>query len=354
MVDTDQKLRSALPKLRSADWIAVDTEADSLHAYPEKLCLLQISIEDVDLLLDPLAGMDMKPVLETLSQHELILHGADYDLRLLRKSFGFVPGSIFDTMLASRLLGQREFGLTHLVEKYLGVKLEKGPQKANWARRPLTERMEAYARNDTHYLRPLAELLRAELKISGRLGWHQETCARLVAECAVPRTADPDAVWRVKGSHRLRPGGLGVLRELWSWREKEAVSANKPPYFILPPEIMVAISDAATEGKSFTDLLPRSFSARRQHALREAVEEGLKSEKLPGHLRPKGHRQTETEKRRLRDYEERRDQRAKELGIDPTLIANRATLILLAKDWSEYEAELMNWQRTLLAPTVSG
>ena len=113
-----------------------------------------------------------------------MLHGADYDLRLLRKSWDFVPDKIFDTMLASRLLGCREFGLTSLVSKYLGVALEKGPQKANWARRPLTPRMEAYACNDTRYLKPLADLLLAELEAKGRLGWLRESCARLIEDCA--------------------------------------------------------------------------------------------------------------------------------------------------------------------------
>jgi ribonuclease D len=88
----------------------------------------------------------------------LILHGADYDLRLLRKNHSFVPDSIFDTMLASRLLGEREFGLVSLLKKHLGVTLEKGSQKADWSKRPLTERMEAYARNDTHYLKELSDL----------------------------------------------------------------------------------------------------------------------------------------------------------------------------------------------------
>src|SRR5580765_7738674 len=143
--------------LHQADWI----EADSLHAYPEKLCLLQISIAGEDELLDPLSSMDMRPALEILRQRELIIHGADYDLRLLRKCCDFVPSAIVDTMLASRLLGGREFGLTHLVSKYLGVPLEKGPQKANWARRPLTPRMEVYARHDPRYLKPLADLLLA-------------------------------------------------------------------------------------------------------------------------------------------------------------------------------------------------
>src|SRR6185503_2936936 len=105
------------------------------------------------------------------------------------------------------------------------------------------------------------------------------------------------------------------------------------------PETMVAIAAAASENKPWTELLPRHFSARRQQAVRQSVESGLKAEKPPGFVRGKGHRQSEAEKRRLRSFEDRRDERAANLGIDPTLIANRATLVLLAKDWKLYQSE---------------
>ena len=164
--------------------MAVDTEADSLHAYPEKVCLIQISTDDGDRLVDPLARIDLAPLLEALAGRELIMHGADYDLRLFHKHHEFVPKTVFDTMLAARLLGMRQFGLSNLTEACLGVKLEKGPQKANWALRPLTERMERYARNDTHYLKPMADkLTQQELEAKGRLSWHQESCGRLIADC---------------------------------------------------------------------------------------------------------------------------------------------------------------------------
>ncbi len=159
VIETDEKLAAWLPKLRAAKWVALDTEADSLHAYPEKVCLIQISIADGDRLVDPLAKINLDPLLEALNAHELIMHGADYDLRLLRKHHEFTPSAIFDTMLAARLLGERQFGLSSLVEKFLGVKLDKGSQKADWARRPLTEKMEIYARNDTRHLKPLADKL---------------------------------------------------------------------------------------------------------------------------------------------------------------------------------------------------
>ena len=219
-------------RLRGTQWVALDTEADSLHAYPEKLCLLQISTAGSDELIDPLAKMDLAPLWAELRSHELIFHAADYDLRLLRKNHSFVPEQIFDTMLAARLLGEKEFSLTNLVGNVLGVQLEKGSQKADWAQRPLTERMENYARNDTRHLKPLSDILRKRLEEKGRIEWHRETCARLIADCSALPSADIES-WRLKGSSKLGRGPLAVLRELWQWREGEAIAANKPPYFIL-------------------------------------------------------------------------------------------------------------------------
>jgi len=352
VIDTEQKLADFLPRLQSATWVAVDTEADSLHAYPEKVCLIQISTTDGDVLVDPLAGVNLDPLLDALSGHELIMHGADYDLRLLLKHHEFVPSAIFDTMLAARLLGEKQFGYSSLVEKFLGVKLEKGPQKANWAIRPLTERMETYARNDTHYLRALEDKLRAELSAKGRLKWHQESCARLIEECTHPKSVDEDAVWRIKGSHVLGRPGLAVLREIWKWREEEAVAANRPPFFVLSHETVVDIAAAAGTERPYESLLPKNMSDRRRSGLMKAVARGrgIPNDKLPRILEHKGHRPTEAERKRFVELEARRNERAGELGIDPTLIASRSTLSELARDWQKASADLMNWQRDLLEP----
>ena len=195
----------------------MDTEADSLHAYPAKLCLLQFSIPGADVLVDPLADLDLAPLWDMLRGRELLLHGSDYDLRLLREHHSFVPHAVFDTMIAARLLGVLKFGLQDLVSQTLGVALEKGPQKADWAQRPLTERMEAYARNDTRFLHPLVTKLREQLVALGRLAWCEESCAALVTECAVVPPPDPER-WRIKGAARLTRSEMAVLRELWLWR----------------------------------------------------------------------------------------------------------------------------------------
>jgi ribonuclease D len=337
-------------QLGKADWVAIDTEADSLHAYPEKVCLIQVSVSGADVLIDPLAKISLEPLWPEFKKHELILHGADYDLRLLRKWHNFVPLRIFDTMLASRLLGERKFGLADLLKKYVGVELEKGSQKADWARRPLTPRMEAYARNDTHYLRPLSEILKNQLNEKGRLKWAQESCQRLIAECAIPAAPQPDLVGRVKGSHKLAGTGLSILRELWHWREEEAVAANKPPYFVLSHDTLVNVATAAVEQRPFAEILPRHISTRRQQGIQKAIETGLAvaPHEHPGELPRVHRRQTEAERRRFREIEKRRDQRAEELGIDATLIASRATMLGLADDWERGKAELMDWQLELL------
>jgi len=350
VINSEERLAAFLPGVRAARWVAVDTEADSLHAYPEKVCLIQISTVSGDALIDPLARLDLGPLLEALSGHELLMHGADYDLRLLRKHHEFVPGSIFDTMLAARLLGQAQFGLSHLLERYLGVKIEKGAQKANWALRPLTERMERYARNDTHYLKPLADRLRAELEAAGRLAWHQESCLRLIADAARERAPDMDSVWRVKGSHALGRPGLAILRELWHWRDAEALAANKPPFFVLSHQALVDIAAAAAASRPVETVVPRHVAERRRRGLLRAIARGLAlpPERQPKPLRHISRHPSEGERRRFLELQTRRDARAAALGIDPTLIASRATLSGLAHDWDQHQSELMNWQWELL------
>ena len=341
-----------LDKIAAADWIAIDTEANSLYAYPPQLCLLQISIPSQDIMIDPLAPIRFDGLLSILKDRELILHAADYDLRLLWKHYAFRPKAIFDTMCAARILGFTEFGLTHLVGKLLGVSLEKGPQKMNWGRRPLTERMERYAMNDTHYLRPLAEMLTHDLEKTGRLSWQREICDRLIGDCGQTVEVDEDAVWQIKGSRRLSGPCLGILRELWKWRETEALENNKPPYFILSSEKLIEISVAAASGQPVTPSVPSRISAERLAGLKSALHRGLhlpKSEYpvIPRKVVP---RLTVGQKNRYETLKLQRDRIALDLKIDPAIIASRATLISLIKNEETKNSILMRWQRELLFP----
>lgn len=350
MIENERALLELLPAVRRAEWVAVDTEADSLHSYPEKLCLIQISVPERDVLVDPLAGFSLEGLWEVLVEHELILHGADYDLRLLYRGYGFRPKAVFDTMLAARLLGYTQLGLDALAARLLNVTLEKGPQKANWARRPLTERMIHYARNDTRYLQPIALILRQELESKGRLAWHRESCERLLHDCSQPRALDRQEAWRIKGAYDLDRQGLAILRAVWHWRENEAIRHARPPFFILPHEQLVAIADAAAKDQPIDNWMPRRISSRRLKELQDVVEmaRALPPTEWPVTPRSSSLRLSRSQRAQYEDYRRIRDQQAAKLGIEPSVIASRAALVGLVAGHQENGDSLMSWQRELL------
>lgn len=350
MIDSVALLEPFVPLLQKAAWIALDTEADSLHSYPEKLCLLQISIPDRDELIDPLARLDLAPLFEALERRELILHGADYDLRLLYRGHGFVPQSVFDTMLAARLLGHTQLGLDALAFRFLGVKLEKGMQKANWARRPLTERLIHYALNDTRHLKPIADCLRTELDRAERLSWHRESCARLLEDSRRSKNGDSSEAWRLKGSARLEPRALAVLRELWRWREREARRLGRPPYFVLSHETLIQMAAASVWEDSGKGSAPARIPSRWRKGIERALEAGLAlSESAWPVLEPRmGPRLNRTQKRRYDELRGVRDEQAARLELDPSVIASRAALVSVAAGSMEHPDGLMRWQKDLL------
>lgn len=350
MLVRETEIEALVATLRGSPWIALDTEADSLHAYPEKLCLIQLSHAGGDVLVDPLRGSSLAPLLGHLAGRELILHGADFDLRLLRRGCGFVAHAVFDTAIAAQLLGRPRHGLRDLVSELLGVQLHKGPQRADWSRRPLSAQMIAYALNDTRYLHPLREELAAQLHERGRLAWHREACARLVRTCARPNDPDPARAWRIKGSARLGPRALAALRELWTWREAEALRRDRPPYFVLSHELMLTIAERAGRGE---EELPPAVPSRLRPALAEAVARAraLPEAALPEReVSPRPPRPDPAMLRRGDALRRRRDLRAAELAIEPTLIANKAEIAALAEDWDLGVAAMMSWQAALLEP----
>jgi ribonuclease D len=351
VIDTAERLSEALQELERASWLAMDTEADSLHAYPEKLCLLQLSHPGGEMLVDTLAGLDLGPLLRLMARHTLILHGGDYDLRLMYRTWRFVPTGVFDTMSAARLVGVTKFGLTDLLSQFLGLSLEKGPQKADWGQRPLTPRMTAYAEADARYLKPLEEKLSAELRRLGRTEWHRELCERIVTEATQVQTADPDRVWRLRGSHGLDRRGLAVLREIWRWREQEAIDADRPTFHILNPDQAVGLASTASRWGAVPSSLPRFLTPRRRHGLIAAIERGLAvpDGECPERLRHEHKRTPLWVGRRAAVLREKRDRRAAELNLDPSFVASRSQLLELAEAGDPSRTSLMRWQAALLA-----
>jgi ribonuclease D len=362
LIANARDLATLLAQIEAYDRVALDTEADSLHCYREKLCLLQISLSGPesfrdtdssrgepgpDYVVDPLADVDFAPLSALLEKKEVVLHGSDFDLRLLRRAFDFRPGRIFDTVIAARLLGIQEFSLAAMVKRNFGVELTKSSQKANWAQRPLPQRMVEYAINDTHYLLPLAEKLEGELKKVGRFDWFQQSCERAVEQAAVDRTRDADEIWRISGAGALRGRASAVLRELWQWREKEAEAADRPPFHILQNRELLNSAESFAGGQ-IADY--RHFSGRRRQGFREAAERGLQLAEAdwPVLRRRFGTRPSLEIVRRMEELKQRRDQSAAELGLEPAFVAPRTTLESIAADKSRAASLLVPWQRQLL------
>jgi ribonuclease D len=212
--------------------------------------------------------------------------------------------------------------------------------------------MEEYARNDTRHLKTLEEKLRGELTAKGRLAWHQESCARLIAESSVPLVIDPDEVWRIKGSTFLDRAVLAVLRELWQWREREAIAASRPPFFVLAHETLIGICIAVAEHQPYEQLIPARMHPRRKENLVAAIRvaQAVPPANFPQKIIHRSQRPSEAEFRRFRELEKIRDRHAHELELDPTLIAPKSVLGDLARDWDKHAPELMKWQRELLQP----
>ncbi len=350
MIQSAAELSELAARIHDAPWVGIDTEADSLHAYPEKLCLLQIAIPDGAYLVDPLADLHLEPVWEAFDKHELILHASDYDLHLLYNGHHFKPTTLFDTMWAARLVGEPKFGLNDCLTKYLGLTLEKGAQKADWGRRPLTPRMTEYALNDVRHLRELEQKLRARLVELGRLEWHRELCVRLIEDNARPSEVDANTVWRIRGHDQLDETGLAVLRELWYWREKDALRTGRPPFFILKHEALSEIAAQASKGGTKAVKLPHFLTPKRRGGILDAIDRGLAvpEAERPQHIRVRSRRMTGTELDYADVLKERRDKRGAELGIDPTIIASRSTLFALGRQEPGEWERLLTWQRDLL------
>jgi len=347
VISSDTQLAELLPRLGSIKQVAVDTEADSLHCYFEKLCLIQLTFDDCDYLVDPLAPLDLQPLCAALAEKEIVLQGMDFDLRLLARACNFGARDVFDTVIAARLLGLREFSLAALVQQFFGVTLAKGSQKANWARRPLPRVMEEYAKNDTHFLLPLAAKMEAQLQARGRMEWFRQSCQRALEQVAVQRERDPDEAWRIAGSGTLPGRAAAVLRALWRWRDLEAQQVDRPSFHILQNSLLLSAAESFAVGETSEF---RHFSERRRRGFLAAAREALD---LPESEWPQ--RRPRSNKPRLRDFDKRveelkrrRDIRAKELDLDASFVAPRSALEAIAADQASSQSVLVEWQCKLL------
>lgn len=270
---------------------AVDTESNSLHAYHERVCLIQLSADGVDYLIDPLAGFEMSPLGVFLADRrvEKVFHAAEYDLLCLRRDFGFQVHHIFDTMAAARVLGLPNLGLGALLGERFGLEIPKRFQKADWAQRPLPADMAQYAQSDTHFLLTLKAQLEAELEAKGLLPLAREDFTRLET-ALIPANGQP-LYAAVRSQHDLTAAQRAVLEELCRYRNDVARKLDKPLFKVLPDSALLEIARAqprsADELRQVQALAPR-LADRHASGLLKAVERGRKADpiSLPHHPRP--------------------------------------------------------------------
>jgi ribonuclease D len=334
LVTKTPDLEALAARLARERTLAVDTESNSLHAYRERLCLVQFSTPKEDAIVDPLAVPDLTPLAGVLGDPKIqkVFHAAEYDLIVLNRDRGYTVVNIFDTMIAARVLGRPKVGLGNLLEEEFAIKLEKSYQRADWGQRPLKQEMLEYARLDTHYLIALRDKLKVQLEEKGRWELAAEDFARLphVVRAAASEVQAPD-LWRIKGARDLTPRQAAILQELSTYREAKAAAADVPLFKVMGDATLTAIAAAepktAADLKDIAGMTPGQIN-RHGKGLLDAVRRGQAGALI---RRPKRAPYDEAYVERLDKLRAWRKEAAKELEVESDVVLPRDIMEAAAK-----------------------
>lgn len=324
------------------DKLAVDTEANSLHAYQEQVCLIQLSTVEKDYIVDPFALDDLSALGEVFFDPavEKIFHASEYDLNILYDDFGFEFQNLFDTMLAARILGRKKLGLDSLLEEFAGVQSNKKYQRANWGQRPLTDDMLRYAQKDTHYLIKIRDALAEELRESGRWAIAQEDFSLACKVHRRPKKEKLPPCWRIHGSQDLSPQKAAILENLCAFRDRVARQKDQPLFKILGNKTLLALAESAPKSKQTFESLPVTQNTnvkRYKEALWEAIQKGWEASPL---LPPERERPDRDTLDRLHALKNWRKKKAREVGLNSAVILPRFLVAEIAKENPKTRAEL--------------
>ncbi len=352
LVETPEDLETLARHLRRSPQVALDIEANSLHAYRERTCVVQVTSGGRHAIVDAVALEDLTPLRDVFDRDsvEVLFHGGDYDIAMLSRDHGFAFHRVFDTMIAAMILGEEKIGLANLVLDAYGVQLDKRYQKADWARRPFQPDQIDYLYRDTAYLPGLAADLRARLAAADLVEEADIEFRRLAKRVGKRVEADPDAWRRIKGSSKLDARGRAVMAELHLWREGEAERRDTPPFKILSPRALLALAERPPERtrdpQALTALHPKERKRWGPQVL-DAVRRGLRNASEgrvpPADVKPRLTRDESARRKREREREETlRDWRRKEAGSRkvPNLVVlpNRAMAWLAREAPDDVEA----------------
>ena len=359
-IDTTDAAARLADEIAGVREVAMDTEGASFHRFVDRVYLLQLSTRERSAIIDPLPIGTPEGIgrLVERPEVEVVFHDADYDLRLLHQDYGWVARNVFDTRIAAQLVGIRAFGLSALLERYFGVKLDKQHQRADWSRRPLTQGMLDYASQDTRWLLDLRDRLRDELVAKERLSWAREEFERLGAVRWEPEEPGT-AFMRMKGARDLNRRELAVLRELVAWRDSVARALDRSTFRVIGNEALFTIAREQPRKRAALSAvkgMPRGVLEQRGADILDAVERGLAvpDAELPRFPRaPRWDRDPDFDDRvsRLRAVRERAAER---LDLDPGVLCSRDRLEAIArkqpKDVDELRESgvLRDWQVEVL------
>jgi ribonuclease D len=338
LVETQAELERLFGRLRGESLLAVDTEAASFHRHRDRVYLLQVSSRNETAVVDPLAVGSLGPLGEVLADPgiEIVFHDADYDLRLLHHEYGYRAAALFDTRIAAQLLNEPGVGLAALLEKYLGVRLDKRYQRADWSARPLSPEMLEYAAADTRHLPELRDLLRDRLAGLGRLDWAEEEFQLLTGvRWTTPADEEP-AYLRMKGARALTGRGLAVLRELFQWRDNLAQRTDRAAFRILNNEPMLSMAKSPPADlaalKGVRGVGPDQADRRGRDIL-AAVERGLAvpEHDLPRISRPPRRPQDPAYEARLDRLKSTRNALALRYDLPPGVLCSNGVLEAVAR-----------------------
>jgi ribonuclease D len=340
MIEDDAALAAMVEKVLGTPVVGVDTEADSFHAFQEKVCLVQLSDLETDYIIDPLQIDDMAPLGAIMEDPNTvkIFHGADYDIVSMRRDFGCGFVNVFDTMISAQFLGFDKVGLADLIRRFFGHVIDKKYQRHDWAKRPLLEEHLSYARGDTHWLPAIREMLLIQLKRSDRLEAVAEECAIVQERTWQGRKNTEADFLRVKGIKDLSVEELRVLRAVWGYRNGKAKAANRPAFKLIPDPFLVGLAKTKPlDASEMKKLARKGSSMLRRHgdALLAAVKEGIADERpipeVPRTARNRIPRVGPGVDRYLNPLKDWRNNKVKVTGVSPVAVANNTLLKEVAR-----------------------
>lgn len=340
-VATKTELRALIKDLLKQPSVAVDTESNSLHAYHEQVCLIQVSTDKTDYLVDPLALDDITELGDIFASTKIekIFHAAEYDLICLKRDFDFSIVNIFDTRWAVRILGYARDGLDGLLADKFDVRLNKKHQKADWGKRPLSGEQINYARLDTHYLLPLKEMLQAELERQDLL---QLACEDFERACNVEIPATKPVLWeRMANNHAFTPRELTVLKELYDCRELIAEDLDRPTFKVMGDKQLFEI--AHFPPRHLDELFGLGLSNKQVKRWGKAVLQAVaKGEAAPLVKPQQPERPDEAYLSRLDTLKTWRKNVARKMHVESDVILPRQLMDLIAERAPQSDSELSN------------